>query len=114
MPISITDHATEESTFPIEVSFTDDAGDPVIPNVITWHLTDRDGTVINSREDVNVAIPAATITVVLQGDDLVLDDSDNNLRILTIEATYNSTLGNDLPFKEEFRFYIDNLVKIPN
>lgn len=103
-------HAKDQSTYQVTAAFTDAAGDSVVPSAITWTLTDRDGTVINSREDVAVATPAASIDIVLSGDDLKY--SDGAKRILTIEATYDSDEGSDLPLKQESVIKIDDLINV--
>ena len=112
MPITAATHAIEKSTFVITVGFTDEAGDPVTINSGgVWHLTDRDGIIINSKEDQAIT-PAQSANIVLSGDDLALPDVNDNLRIVTIEATYDGTLGSNLPLRDSVRFYIDNLIKI--
>ena len=114
MSIELTTHANEESTFKITASFTDAEGDAVTPNTIKWTLTDIDGNVINSRSDVSET-PATSIDIILSGDDLAFQSGETYVaeRILTIEATYNSTEGTDLPLNEEAHFYIDALTNIP-
>jgi len=110
MPSTLDTHAVEESTYIITANFFDEDGVAVIPDAgLKWSLADRDGTVINSREDVVISVPAASVDIVLSGDDLALDDINDNLRILTIEGTYGD---DDYPIKDEVRFYIDNLVKV--
>lgn len=112
MPITAATHATEKSTFVITVNFSDENGDPTTINSGgVWHLTDRDGNIINSKEDQAIAV-GQSADIVLTGDDLALPDPTDNLRIVTIEATYDGTLGNDLPLRDAVRFYIDNLLKI--
>ena len=115
--ISIDDqYAVEESTVKITVAFTDESGAVAVPSAITWTLTDADGTVINSRLDVNVDSPASTITVALSGDDLALqagETGDAVQRIFTVEAVYSSDLGSDLPLKDSLKFPLVNLVAIP-
>jgi hypothetical protein len=112
MPIALTTKANEESTFGIEISFTDEAGAALTPSSITWTLTDRAGTVVNGREGV-VATPAATITIVLSGADLALGTAyEGATRALLIEWVYDSDLGTDLPGKEQIKFQIANLVAV--
>jgi len=114
MTIVLPTKAKEGSTYIVTVSFKDEDGEAETPTAITWTLTDSDGTVINSREDVSVS-PASTINIVLSGDDLQIvseNVSSPTRRVLTIEAVYNSTLGNNLPLKEQIEFNIDNLVVV--
>jgi len=114
MPTKVTTEAIEKSTFVISVSFTDEDDSAVVPNSgLTWTLTDMDGDVINNRENVSIT-PASTIYIVLQGDDLEIADSSNNYegRIITVEGTYDSDLGSDLPMKDTCRFDVINLRKV--
>ena len=114
MPITITDTANEKSTFALELAITDENGDPLTPNTLTWTLTNLAGNVINERAGIEFATPASTVTVVLTGDDLALPERADPLRVVTLEGTYDSDLGNDLPLKEEVQFTIRILVKAPS
>ena len=113
--ITLTVHAIEKSTYIVTATFRDEDGVLVVPNAITWTLTDEVGTVINSRIDVVVTPPMTTIYIVLQGLDLAmqtLETAGTVGRIVTVNADYNSTLGSNLPLKGEVRFYVDNLLKV--
>lgn len=113
MSIELETHAVEKSTFLVTASFKDAAGDAVVPNSVTWTLTDKEGTVINSRTGESET-PAASIDIVLSGLDLAIQAGESYFgeRILTVEAVYNSTEGTNLPLKAEVHFIVDNLVKI--
>ena len=102
--------AVDRSTFIVTASFTDAQGDDVIPASIAWTLTDDAGTVINSRENVNVAVPAASIDILLQGDDLAVADSST--RLLTLNAVYNSDEGSNLPLRDQVRFTVQDLTAV--
>jgi hypothetical protein len=108
MPTTLTTRAVDESTYIVNCAFKDENAAPVIPNVITWTLTNDTGIVINARQDVVIAVPAASVDILLTGMDL--DYADGAARILTIDATYNSPLGSDLPLRESIRFLIEDLV----
>lgn len=108
----------ELSTGVQPVNFADENGDPVVPNAITWTWTTKDGqTVINSRQNVSVAVPSTTIDITLQGSDLAILESESGRadveRLLTIEADYNSDLGSNLPAKNEVELTVKNLRKVP-
>lgn len=104
-------HAVEQSTYGITVAFTDDAGAAVIPNAgAIWKLTDVSGNVINSRTAVDIT-EAASVTIVLSGNDLAIANNGKE-RIVYVSATYNSSIGTNLPFKREVHFYIDELVNV--
>jgi len=114
MAVELTTHAIEKSTFVIIVAFTDEDGDAVSPVTANWTLSDGGGTIINSREQVEISSPTSSEDIVLSGDDLALRAGETNLgaRILTIEATYNSDLGDGLPLNGSVIFTVDNLIKI--
>lgn len=113
MPTTLTINAAEESTFVVNVAFTDEDSTAVTPTAATWTLTDCDGSIINSREDVTVSSLSSAIDIVLSGDDLALQSgSDNGSRILLIEATYDSTLASGLPLKDQAEFFIADLVAV--
>jgi len=110
LPVKLTTKAVDKSTYVVNCAFKDENGDAVVPNELKWTLTDDAGTVINSREDVVVAVPSSSEDIVLSGDDLKY--SDGRHRILTIEATYDSDAGSDLPLKESAKFMVDDLIVV--
>lgn len=108
-------YAIEESTAKITIAFTDEDGNAATPSAITWTLTDENGTIINDREDVAVAVPASSIDVALSGDDLAMqsgETGDSVFRIFTAEWTYSSDLGAGLPGKDSLKFPLVNLVAV--
>lgn len=115
MPTTLTTTAVEESTFVIGASFTDDGGAAVVPDSgLTWSLYKKVSgavTVVNGRQNVAIA-SAATVTIVLSGDDLAIVDGQSTTRYLTIEGTYDSDAGSNLPIKDELTFSIAKLVGV--
>lgn len=104
----------EQSTGVITCAFTDENGDDVAPNVVIWTLTTSDGqTVINEREQVDFDAPGAEIEIVLHGGDLQILEAEAArkyvVRKLTIQAEYDSDLGNNLPLTGETTFKVRNL-----
>ena len=103
----------EKSSGVVTVVFKDEDGAAVIPTSILWTLTTVDGaTVINSREQVSIAVPAASIEILLSGDDLSLLSTEQGSRItrtLIIEAVYDSDLGTDIPLRDNTIITIRNL-----
>lgn len=100
----------EQTTLVVTVTYTDENGGSVTPTAATWTLTDRDGTVINSRQDVTISTPGTSDDVVLQGDDLALQGTDDDgLRYFLCEFTYTSDAGAGLPGKNECWFNIYDL-----
>lgn len=113
----------EEGVYKISFILQDESDNIVIPNTISWQLSNNIGTIVNNNTFVSNDITGTqeTITidgvtgsgfvVLLRGDDLAFQSSyDDGKRIFAIKATYDSTLGSDLPFKSELSFTITNLV----
>lgn len=115
MATILTVNAQEKSTYVITCAFQDENGQDVIPTSAAWTLTDEDGTVINSREDVAISTLAASVNVVLTGDDLEIDSGFAGTaqeRIFTIEAVYDSDLGTGLTLNAAAKFNVENLVAV--
>lgn len=111
MATIITVTPAEEGTALVTAGpFTDESGATVTPLTITWKLTDRAGTVINSRTAVSVT-PASTVSFLLTGDDLSIAGTDAR-RVLTLAWTYNSTMGSGLTGREQAFFSIEQFVGV--
>lgn len=110
MTVKATVAADGRSTYAVTVSFYDEDGDAVVPTAIHWSLVNTANDVINNREHVAVSVPAASITLALYGDDLELEDPDNEseVRRLVVTATYDSTLGTGLPLVGVLEFRVLN------
>lgn len=111
MPTVLPTKANEGSTYVVDAAFTDENDAPVTPNAVTWTLTNERGSVVNARLDV-VETPATTVSIVLQGADLIIPESARNktkykLKLL-VEGDYDSSLGSGLPFKDEATLTIYN------
>jgi len=106
-------NANEKSSFTIPITFYSAVtGEVVTPTTIVWSLRTVGGIVVNGRNQVSLS-PAATVTILLNGDDLNLFEADGGpARRVTIEATYDSTLGNGLHLTDEVEFKINPLVGI--
>ena len=117
MPVKFTgtdEHAVEGGLAKFTVSFTDDAESAVTPDTMTYTVTDTDGNVQNSLEDEVISSLDTSVTVVLKGDDLGISATEKAaatetfvLRILTMEGTYTSDLGSDLPLRDQAQFMVD-------
>lgn len=111
MATSLTTAAVEKSTFVVIATFTDEDGDLIQPKTLKWTLTNSQGTVINSRENVEVSSPSSEQNIVLSGKDLKME-SQSSLkedRYLIVQGTYDSTYGTDLPLKASCWFKVTNL-----
>lgn len=112
MPTTLSQYAVEKGTFVVRVSFTDETGTPVIPKSgLNWTLTNEAGDVVNSRSAVAIT-PGTSVNIVLSGDDLALVGVGSEDRVLTVEGTYDSSLGTDLSIKDECRFSVINLTRV--
>ena len=74
----------------VTLSFADDQNDAVVPDSATWSLQDKTGAYVNGRQDVEIAALAASIDVVLSGDDLI-----PGTLTLSAKARYTSTAGSN-------------------
>jgi hypothetical protein len=110
MTVELQTKATENSSYVVTVSFEDEDGDAVIPNEITWTLKDEDtGLVVNSRTAVSIATPAASNDILLKGDDLEPLTLTSKKLIMTVNATYDSALGTDIPLVGECFIVVETL-----
>jgi len=107
--------AVENSSYLIELTAYDELGQEVVPKTGTWSLTDTDGETINERANIVISPLAATMHVLLTGDDLALSAAfagTSELRVFIFEGTYDSIYGADNPLKDQLVFPVVNLAKI--
>lgn len=93
---TLSTEALEDSTFVVTVAFTNEDEETVTPQTIEWSLKNEGGAVVNSRS-AESETPANSIDILLSGDDLDPGTATVGRLLLTVTATYNSSLGNDLP-----------------
>lgn len=111
--VTLSDHATEQSTYVVTISFFDEDGNAVTPDSAVWSLTDEAGAVLNGRNQVEISALDTSLDILLQADDLAVpSDKKDATVLLTVEATYTSTLGTGLPLKSQVRIAVDGLVAI--
>jgi hypothetical protein len=101
----------EGASIVITVAFKDVDGEDFIPKTCQWSLTDKAGTVINSRDRVPAAPATASHDFVMYGDDLLF--SDGKERVFTVEGTYDSAYMADQPYREEAKFTVANTTRNP-
>ena len=105
--------AIEGSTYTVNAAFIDEADDPAaLKTGSTWSLTDTAGNIINSLEDQTITAGSTDVDIVLTGADLFIGTNAEE-RIIYLDGTYDSTLGNDLCLKDEAHFFITDLVNVP-
>lgn len=107
MTTELTEVASERSTYVVTVVFRDEEGTTVTPNAATWTLTNSDEEVVNNRLQVPIVQLSSTVDIILEGDDL--DYEDGPSRTLVVEAEYDSSLGSDLPLKQQATFNLEDL-----
>ena len=113
MPEYLTALAIEHSTEVITVRFLDEDENPVAPNTAVWTLTTGDGEVVNNRFRVAITSPSSVENIVLTGADLqILGNTLREFRVLTVEATYNSSYGTALSLVNSVSFWVSNLPAI--
>ncbi len=105
--ITTTADAAEEGTYILTAVFTDDAGASVIPDTDpAWSLYDADGDLVRSSTET----AAASIDIVLSGDDLAIVPNKSAKRKVLITTTYTSDAGAGLPLTTQATFDITDLV----
>lgn len=110
MPQNLNKDAIEQGTLVVTAAFTDEDGSSVVPNNITWTLTDVSGNVVNARSAVVIAVPAASNDIVLSGNDFITSNGINEDVFLTVVADYDSSNGSGLPVVDQVRITIEDLV----
>lgn len=85
--------------------FRDEDGNLVTPTSITWSLSTLTGTIVNSRHNVSVT-PGSTVAWLISDADLAVSDGDT-ARMITVTSLYTSTLGSNIPLREQARFNIE-------
>lgn len=103
MTIQIKDTVPAKSTAGFEVSFFDEDNAAAVPDTIVWTLYNKDRDVVNGREGVTVT-PAHTVTITVSGNDNLY--TDGQVRIIEVTATYDSSLGQNLPMVDEIVYKI--------
>jgi len=110
MPISILEPAIELSSFEVRVEWEDEQGNSTTPDTMSWTLHDIDNQPINERENVSIAVPAATELLFLEGSDLEIFGKDPVKRYVTFEGTYTSPVhGAGKPLRDVVDFTINPL-----
>ena len=104
---TLTTAAIEESTYVVTCAFANEDGDAVTPNSANWSLYDTKGNAINSRSGVSISPLSTSVDVVLQGDDLPY--THDGTLIFVVAGLYNSSLGNDLAFREPANITLQNV-----
>ena len=131
LPVTILfTNASEEGTYAIDdIQFLDSQDTPVAitpeADSVTWCLTDKNGDIINNREDIPIT-SASSMTIVLSGDDLAISGVADKFvtrdgviieqyqRHVLVQGLVDTVIGTETldntPVTKEFIFYIENIV----
>lgn len=101
--------AEEGSTYVVRATWYDEDDNNITPNSATWSLTDGDGNLINSREDVAIAVPSTYNDIVLGAADLRCSGNRDETRVLILEYAYDSDAGAGLPGTYQVSFIIQRI-----
>jgi len=113
--ISTSNAINEKSSVAVTIKFRDRDNQPITPTSATWILTDISGTVVNNRSGEAISSLATQVEIMLSGDDLEIQSGETGdavYRVFTIQATYNSDLGNGKKLTDYLQFPLRNLVAI--
>lgn len=114
-----TERVPERSTAVFTITFTDEAGNTVVPTAAVYSLYDSAGTVVDSLSD-----QSFTSTIVLTGTNLAVSGTADETEVidsisvglwerrLVAEWTYNSDNGSGLFGKKEIIFYIPQITGV--
>ncbi len=102
-------NAPEEGTYPVVFTYTL-GGAALTPDSVTWTLSRTNRSIINSREDVNIAAPGETNTITLTGDDLAIVTDADLKRFITAKIVYSP---GSLPQNAQGFFLITPFDKVP-
>jgi len=102
----------EQGTAIVTIDPQDEDGNSLTISQLTnpqWQLMRVDGTIINDRSFANSSV--TDLSWVLSGDDLaIFSMSDTGERVLSFKATYNSTIGLNLPLIGECEFTVTKVL----
>lgn len=103
----------ERSSCGIDIVFRGFRGVLFTPKTCQWTLSDIDGNVINERYQVEITPTTSEYTISLAGADLPYKEKASGEIRLQVEGTYdNAILGNDQPFGEELRIFVQNRTEV--
>ena len=89
------DFARERSTFVVDVAFRNAAGAAITPTAASWSLYDPRDVAMNSRANVAITTPSATVSITLAGADLATYEDevgDMVTRTLVASATHGGNV----------------------
>jgi len=108
----LTTTPNEGAAILITVEFKDFDNVLFTPKTLVWSLTTSKGVLVNNRDGVVETPNSSSHDFLLSGDDLLFIE-DKGKRIFTVEGTFDSAYGNDLPFRDEASFVCKNTILDP-
>jgi len=107
--VNVSKSAMRESSFFIKVELKDSAGSSVTPTSLSWTLVNEIGAVVNSK-NAQVLTPASAMYILLEGDDLAIQDEDNEseIRYILLTGVYDDIRKSGAVFKDTIMFSIIN------
>ena len=106
---TLTTKAEEGSTYVIRATYYDEDDNAVTPDSVTWTLTDGDGTIVNSRENVAIVTPSTYNDIQLGAADLRCTSGRDETRVLIVEYVYDSSLALNNPGTAQVSFIVQHL-----
>jgi hypothetical protein len=108
--------AKERGSYDVSVVLmsNEDTPVPVVPVSFYWTWTDLYGSVVNSRQKVQVTGVGLASTVVVKLDyaDLIVTEGSQATRVLTVQGTYIDSDGDTRHFSDGVHVLVDNLTGI--
>ncbi len=86
----LTTVADEGGTYIVRATYYDEDDNAVTPDSVTWTLTDGNGKIVNSREDVSIASPSTYNDIVLGANDLRCSGNRDETRVMVVKYVYDS------------------------
>lgn len=108
----LTTKAEEGSTYIIRATYYDEDGNAVTPATVTWTLTNGDGDIVNSREDISISTPSTYNDIVLGAADTKCSSFKDETRKLILEYTYDSAAGTGLPGTAQVSFIVQKILTV--
>lgn len=109
MATKLSEAAQEEGTYIVDLAWFDEDDVAVTPSTMKWALSDENGDIVNSQNDVAITGLSTTNSIVLGGADLAIPDYiiENVTRFVRYYGTYVSSLGT-LNLTGEVQFTLTN------
>jgi hypothetical protein len=105
----------ERSTVSFALSFFDETSLAVAPNSVYWSLSDVAGSWVNSRQNVGISNPTASLYLTLSSMDLQVSSNcqmETESRRLLVSGNYNSNRGTGLSLNHLIKFDVTNISMI--